>query len=95
MGAYEAIPVELLENLAQDVVDLNLHSGIENSLLAKLDTALRALQDLNENNDVAAFNSLEAFINAVDDRRGNKIPEADADDLIAAAQRIINLLLAE
>ena len=95
MGAYEAIPVELLENLAQDVVDLNLHSGIENSLDAKLDAALKALDDLNENNDVAAFNSLEAFINAVEAQRGNKIPEADADDLIAAAQQIIDLLLAE
>ena len=51
--------------------------------------------DLNENNDVAAVNSLEAFINAVQAQRGNKIPEADADALIAAAQQIIDLLTTE
>ena len=53
------------------------------------------IEDLNENNDVAAVNSLGAFINAVQVQRGNKIPEADADALIAAAQQIIDLLLAE
>ena len=88
-------PVQLLESLAQDVIDLNLHSGIENSLDAKLDAALKAIEDLNQNNDVAAINALEAFINAVEAQRGNKIPEADADDLIAAAQQIIDLLTTE
>jgi len=37
---------------------LNLQSGIENGLDAKLDAALKAIDDLNENNDVAAINTL-------------------------------------
>ena len=57
-------PASLIEQLAIDVVLLNLHVGIENSLDAKLDAALNALDDLNENNDVAGCNSLQAFINA-------------------------------
>lgn len=70
----------------------NLKHGIENSLDAKLDAALKALEDINENNDVAAINTLEAFINAVQAQSGTKITEADADALIAAAQEIIALL---
>ncbi len=46
---------------------------IENSLVAKLDSALNALDDTNTANDVAACNSLNAFINAVEAQRGNKI----------------------
>jgi hypothetical protein len=50
---------------------------------------MRALEDINENNDVAAINALHALINAVEAQRGNRISEADADALIAAAQKII------
>jgi len=69
--------------------------GIENGLDAKLDTTLQALDDINQNNDVAAINTLEAFINAVQAQSGNKIPTEDADALIAAAQVIIDMLSAE
>ena len=85
-------PVVLLGELAVDVYELNLQNGIENSLDAKLDSALNALDDANENNDVAAINSLGAFINAVEAQSGSKIPVEDADILIAAAQDIIDLL---
>jgi hypothetical protein len=85
-------PEELLLDLAFDVVDMNLQNGISNSLDAKLDAALQALEDINQNNDVAAINSLRSFINAVEAQRGNKIPEADADDLIDAANEIITKL---
>ncbi len=84
--------MELLDTLAQDIIDLELQPGIENSLLAKLGTALQILEDENENNDIAAINTLGAFINAVEAQRGKKIPEAEADALIAAAQEIIELL---
>ena len=43
----------------------------------------------------AAINSLEAFINEIEAQRGNKIPVDDADALIAAAQEIIDLLMAD
>lgn len=85
-------PAELLLDLAQDVIALNLQQGIENSLDAKLDAALHALDAINENNYVAAINTLEAFINAVEAQRGGWIPEADADALICAAQVIIDIL---
>ena len=91
----EATPIGLLQYLAVSVIDLNLQTGIENSLDAKLSAALNAIDDLNQNNDVAAINSIGAFINAVETQRGNKILEADADVLITLAQRIIDLLLAE
>lgn len=82
-------PAELIEELVNIVIGLNLHQGISNALDAKLDTALSALDDMNENNDVAAINSLNAFINSVEAQRGNKITNEDADALIAAAQAII------
>ncbi len=85
-------PVELLDILAQGIIDLDLQPGIENSLLAKLDTALQKLEDDNENNDAAAINLLDAFINAVEAQRGKKISDTDADSLIATAQEIIELL---
>ena len=88
-------PVELLMELTQKVIALNLQQGISNSLDAKLQAAMQALEDVNENNDVAAINTLEAFINAIEAQRGNKIPEADADDLIADVLEIIDLLSAE
>jgi len=85
-------PVELLGELAGKVFGLNLQHGIENSLDAKLDAALKALEDVNNNNDVAAINALEAFINAVEAQSGNKIATEDADVLIAAAEEIIAVL---
>lgn len=83
-----------IEQLIADVEALNLHHGIENSLDAKLDAALNTLDDVNQNNNVAAINSLEAFISAVTAQSGGKIPTADADDLIAQANLIITVLSA-
>jgi parallel beta-helix repeat protein len=85
-------PQAMIERLVAHVETLNLQQGIDNSLDAKLDAALNALDDINQNNDVAANNSLNAFINAVEAQSGNKIPATDADTLIAATQAIINLL---
>jgi parallel beta-helix repeat protein len=88
-------PEEAILELVDFVVSLNLHHGIENSLDAKLNAALNALDDMNENNDVAAIKSLNAFISAVQAQSGKKIPEADANVLTAEAQEIIDLILAE
>ena len=66
--------------------------GIANSLDAKLDAVENALDDVNANNDVAAINALQAFINAITAQSGDKIGAADAAGLIAAAQDIIALL---
>ena len=88
-------PSQLIANLVQDVIVLNIQKGIANSLDSKLESALRALDDLNENNDVAAVNSLQAFINFVEAQRGDKISEEDADTLVAAALVIIDSLMGE
>ena len=76
----------------QNVIDLNLQQGIENGLVAKLEAALRVLDDVNENNDVAAIKSLEAFINLVEAQRGKQISDTDADALIADVLEIVELL---
>lgn len=85
-------PAEHLQQLIADVLALNLKTGISNSLDAKLEAAVEALDDIKENNNVAAINALQAFINAVEAQRGIHISETDADALIAAAQAIIALL---
>lgn len=85
-------PLLLMDVLMQQVADLGLHGGIENSLIVKLNAAMRKLTDGNERNDIAAINSLMAFINEVEAQSGKKIPQLDADDLIAAALEIISLL---
>ena len=78
--------------LVDQVAELNAKEGIINSLDAKLNAALQAIDDVNENNDVAAINSMEAFINAVEAQRDKHISVEDADDLIDAADYIIALL---
>jgi len=82
-------PIELLNDLIADVLEVNLSGGIQNSFDQKLEGALRSLDDLNQHNNVAAVNALNAFINAVNAQKGNQISIENADDLIAAAQIII------
>jgi hypothetical protein len=85
-------PGDRLEGLAADVEALDLPPGIENALLAKLDTALAQLQGDNEANDAAAVGALEAFIQQVEAQAGKMIPQSAADDLIAVAQLVIALV---
>jgi len=51
------------------VLALNIGEGVSSSLNSKLDAALKAIEDGNEANDVAAINSLRAFINSVEAQR--------------------------
>jgi len=85
-------PASLLEALVAKVWEIDLQQGIATSLDAKLDAALGALQDLNENNDGSAVNKLQAFINEVEAQRLKKLTDEQADELSAAAQAIIDLL---
>jgi hypothetical protein len=85
-------PSSLIVDLIDAITEINSVSGILNSLDAKLDSALEALDNVNEQNDAAAINKLQAFINAVEAQRGNHISEEDADILIAASQEIIDML---
>ena len=83
----------LVQNILSDIFQLNVSQGIENSLDEKLNNALMALDDVNEQNDVAAVNSLYALINSVNAQRGNKISEADADALILSVTELINFIV--
>ncbi len=88
-------PDVMIQELIATVINLNLQRGISNAIDAKLDTALSILDDMNTNNDVAAINSLNAFINAVEAQRGKEISNEEADNLVAAAQAIISKLEAQ
>jgi parallel beta-helix repeat protein len=85
-------PELLIVQLIDTVAEMNLQQGIDNSLDAKLDAAFNALDDVNENNNVAAINSLNAFKNAVEAQRDGKLTGAQADELIAQADSIIAML---
>lgn len=85
-------PAEAIQDLIDLIEGFNLQQGVDNSLDAKLGAALQALDDINNNNDVAAINALQAFSNAVEAQRGNSLPDAQADELIGAAQSIIDSL---
>jgi hypothetical protein len=85
-------PVGAIQELAVQVMALNLHNGIENQLDAKLNAVLQALDDINTNNDDAAINVLGAFIAAVEAQSGNKITTEDANALKTAAEEIIAVL---
>jgi len=87
-------PLELVQDLVDLVIQVNLENGISNSNLeAKLNAALNTLDDINNNNDVAAINTLVNFINAVIKQRDRgEIPSESAQELIDAAQYIIDLL---
>jgi hypothetical protein len=85
-------PRELLSELVTTVVQLNLAAGISNSLDAKLNAAMAALDDTQVGNDGAAINVMFAFIHSVEAQRGKRLTNAQADSLVAAAQQIISAL---
>lgn len=78
-----------IESLIEKVKGMGLHKGIENSLVQKLENALKSLEKGNEG---AAMNQLSAFINEIKAQRGKKITQDQADYLIAATQLIIDML---
>lgn len=81
-------PATAVEEMAATVMEMNLQNGIVNNLDGKLDAAHEALADTRLQNDVAACNSLTAFIKAVEAQRGSRITDAQADQLIASAREI-------
>ncbi|UCE39293.1 MAG: LamG domain-containing protein [Thermoplasmata archaeon] len=87
---YCYVPPDLaIQNLFQEIGEENLPQGTENSLLVKLDSALESLEN---GEDKEAMNVLNAFINAVEAQRGKKLTDAQADELIAAAEDIITTI---
>ncbi|RDH93050.1 MAG: hypothetical protein DIZ79_01725 [endosymbiont of Lamellibrachia luymesi] len=88
-------PANMLAEVIDTIVTLNIQEGLANSLDAKLDAAITALDDVNSDNDVSAVNRLYALISAIEAQRGKKITDTDADLLIAATNAVIEKLLSE
>lgn len=85
-------PVFLIQEMIDKVLSFNLNQGIVNSLDAKLDAALHSVDAATTQQTQTAINQLEAFINAVEAQRGNKLTEEQANELNADANAIIALL---
>jgi hypothetical protein len=78
---------ESIDLIIEDVEEMDLPQGVEDSLLSVLEAALNSIDTGNEN---AAIHQLQAFMRMVEAMRGNKLTDAEADELIAAAQAIID-----
>lgn len=87
-----ATAAELLSSLINTVLTLNVRAGIANSLDAKLQAVMAALDDANGGNSGSAINVLYAFLNAVEAQRGKSLSDAVADDLVLVAEQIIAVL---
>ena len=90
-------PAQATQNLMNLVNGMNLPNGIVNSLTSKLSNAIKSLDS---GQDTAAKNQLNAFINEVNAKCCNAPPSkplttAQANQLIAAAQQIINAIPAK
>lgn len=85
-------PSQAIDALSDLVASFNFQQGISNSLDAKLENVQEALQAANAGQRGDAANKLNAFINAVNAQRGNEITDAQADELIALAMRILAVL---
>ncbi len=81
-------PAKATGDLITTVESFELPKGIERNLTAPLEAAINALE---RGNEEAAIGQLNAFINHVEAlKRAGKLPEEQADTLIAVAQRIID-----
>ena len=78
-----------LDDLPSVIEGLDLEHGIENSLISKVENALKSLE---KGKMGAAINQVEAFMNQVRAQKGKKISEEDADMLIQYALNVIQQL---
>ena len=75
--------LEILTDLPSELIS----DQIENSLLSKVENAIKSLE---KDKETAAIGQLEAFINQVEAQRGKKISEETADLLISYAENLIS-----
>jgi len=66
--------------------------GQDHDLVAPLQEAIQILEDGDPGSDSQTVDSLLAFIAEVEERRGLTLTDAEAGELIAEAERIIQLL---
>lgn len=82
----------LISNLAAFVQTLNLSTGIANSLDAKLQNLLQALDDTRAGDTPSACHRVGAFVNEVAAQTGKTLTEAQAAHLTDSARQIQDLL---
>jgi hypothetical protein len=80
---------ELLENIKDIIEKMDLSAGLMNSLISKIQNALKSLEN---NNPKAAVNQIRAFINHVKALEGKKTG-IKADVLIDPASTAVGLIL--
>ena len=80
-------PIDGTQDLASEVVNAALPPDVEGRLTDKLVAAISAL---NNGQEKAAINILQSFINMVKAQRGKTLTDAQADDWIAKAQKIVD-----
>jgi len=81
-----SVHADAIRDLIDDIEEIELNQGIENSLVSKLENALKSLV---KRNNGAAVNQLNAFINEVEAQEGKEITIEQADELITKAEEII------
>jgi hypothetical protein len=86
---YGSCPVTVDQVLINYIQNLEIISGLKNSLAAKIENALTSL---NDGHCETAINQLNAFINQVEAQRGKKLTDEEADNLISYAQAIIDAI---
>ena len=85
-------PTLLMSQLRATVVGYNLQQGLSNSLDTKLGLVEQALVAANTGNRADAANKLQAFNNEVEAQRGEKLTDAQANELVAQVTVILSLL---
>jgi hypothetical protein len=81
-----------LAALVETVLSMNIQAGIGNALDRKLQNALSALDHAQAGDLASAAGILYAFIQSVEAQRGKRLTEEQSDQLVAAAQAIIDTL---
>jgi len=79
---------EAIGEIQTEIVSMSLKGGTQNALISITDNILKSLENGNER---AAFNQLNAFIHMVEAQSGKKIPAADADLLLGYADSFFDV----
>jgi hypothetical protein len=89
IGVVLAEPEDALADLVEDVVAIDLPSGLAVSLTSSLTHAIRKVE---AGDGPAAMGMLQAFINKTRAQRGKKLSVEEADNLMTAAEATMRLL---
>ena len=79
-----------------DIYDLILALiGADTELVSPLQDAIQVLDDADPGNDADALESLQAFINEIESRRGGTLTDGEANALLLPVQRILMILFGQ